>query len=60
MSYKIAFALTAHNSWEVHQMNVKSAFLYKDLDEKIYMKLSDKYEAKENICKLHKFIYNLK
>ena len=64
MSYKIIFALAAHYDLIVHQMNVKSAFLNDELDEKIYMKLSDEFknsEKDENIvCRLLKFIYELK
>jgi len=42
-------------------MNVKSVFLYEDLDEKIYMKLSDDYRAENDVVyKLQKFIYDLK
>ena len=38
MSYKIILALATHYDFVVHQMNVKSAFLNAELDEKLYMK----------------------
>ena len=38
MSYKIILALAAYYDLVVHQMNVKSAFLNAELDEKLYMK----------------------
>ena len=42
-------------------MNVKSVFLYKDLDEKIYLNLSDNFQDKKDVvCRLLKFLYNLK
>ena len=42
-------------------MNVKSVFLYENLDEEIYMKLSKDFKAERNtVCKLQKFLYNLK
>ena len=33
-------AITASESWQIHQMDVKNAFLHSDLKEKIYIKLS--------------------
>jgi len=33
-------ALACANSWHIHQMDVKSAFLNGNLKEKIYMKIS--------------------
>jgi len=32
-------ALTCANSWHIHQMDAKSAFLNGNLKEKIYMKI---------------------
>ena len=43
MSYKILLALTAHYNLEVHQINIKSVFLYEELDEKIYLNLSNSF-----------------
>ena len=61
MSYKTVFALAAHHDWKIHQMNIKSVFLYENLDEKIYMKLLNDYEAENDVvCKLQKFIYDFK
>ena len=61
MSYKILLTLTAHYNLEVHQMNVKFIFLYRELDEKIYLNLSDSFQDEKNmICKLLKFLYNFK
>jgi hypothetical protein len=33
----LVLALVASHKWEVHQMDVKSAFLHGDLQEEIYM-----------------------
>ncbi len=62
MSYKILLVLTAHYNLEVHQMNVKSVFLYEDLHEKIYLNLSDDFQDQKDdmICRLLKFLYDLK
>ncbi len=61
MSYKILLALAAYYNLEVHQMNVKSVFLYEELDEKIYLNLSDDFQDNKNmIYRLLKFLYDLK
>jgi hypothetical protein len=36
-SIRLVLALAASHKWEVHQMDVKSAFLHGDLQEEIYM-----------------------
>ena len=44
-------------------MNVKSAFLYRDLDEEIYLNLSNNFQDQENddmLCRLLKSLYGLK
>ena len=63
MSYKILLALIAHYNLEVHQMNVKSAFLYGDLDEEIYLNLPDGFQDQKDddmVCRLLKSLYGLK
>jgi hypothetical protein len=37
-SFRIIMALVAHFDLELHQMDVKTAFLNGDLDEDVYMK----------------------
>jgi hypothetical protein len=37
-SFRIIMALVAHFDLELHQMDVKTAFLNRDLEEKVYMK----------------------
>jgi len=56
-------ALVAHFDLELHQMNVKSAFLNGDLDETIFMAQPEGFvvKGKEHMaCKLMKSIYGLK
>jgi len=55
--------LVAHYDLELHQMDVKTAFLNGDLEENVYMDQPMRFlvEGKEQIvCKLKKSIYNLK
>lgn len=56
-------AITAHYDLELHQMDVKTAFLNGDLQEDIYMVQPSGFieSEKENmVCKLKKSIYGLK
>ena len=62
-SIRALLALANVRDWEVHQMDVKTAFLQGDLDEEIYMKQPDGYIGKDkpnHVCKLKKSIYGLK
>ena len=62
-SIRTLLALANTCDWEVHQMDVYTAFLQGDLDEEIYMKQPDGYTDEENpnhVCKLKKSLYGLK
>ncbi|TQD89904.1 hypothetical protein C1H46_024535 [Malus baccata] len=62
-SLRLIMAITAHYDLELHQMDVKTAFLNGDLQEDIYMVQPPGFieSGKENMgCKLKKLIYGLK
>lgn len=62
-SLRIIIALTAHLNLELHQMDVKTAFLNGDIDEVIYMQQLEKIvvgDPKKVVYKLEKSIYGLK
>ena len=62
-SFRIIMALVAHYDLELHQMDVKTAFLNGDLEENVCMDqpMGFSVEGKEHIvCKLKKSIYSLK
>jgi hypothetical protein len=62
-SFRIIMALVVHYDLELHQMDVKMAFLNGDLYENVYMAQPKGFvmEGKENIeCHLKKSIYGLK
>ena len=55
-------ALSNAKDWEVHQMDVRTAFLQGNLEEEIYMGQLDGYvneEYPDYVCKLKKNIYGL-
>ena len=56
-------ALTALHDWELEALNVKTAFLYGNLDEEIYMKQPEGFIIKgqeKQVCQLKKSLYGLK
>jgi hypothetical protein len=62
-SLRMLLALAALENWEIHQMDVKSAFLNGLLDEEIYMEQPEGFitPGQENkVCLLQKAIYGLK
>ena len=61
--FRIIMAIVAHFDLELHQMDVKTAFLNGDLYENVYMTqpIGFKVDGKEHlVCKLKKSIYGLK
>nr|GEW72495.1 putative zinc finger, CCHC-type [Tanacetum cinerariifolium] len=62
-SLRIVVALIAHFDLELHQMDVKMAFLNADLHEDVYMAQPQGFKSKGQehlICKLKKSIYGFK
>ena len=62
-SLRLLLALAALEDWHIHQMDVKSAFLYGELDEEIYMEQPSGFVVpgrETQVCRLHKALYGLK
>jgi len=60
---RVLLALAAHGNWEVHRMDVKSAFLNGDLQEVVYVKQPPGFQNSETarkVLKLNKALYGLK
>jgi hypothetical protein len=59
-SIRLVVAITAARGWEVHQMDVKNAFLHEDLSKEIYMEqLPGFIQDSSLVCKLKKSLYGL-
>jgi hypothetical protein len=61
-SLRLLIALAAHEGWEVHHMDVKSAFLNGDLLEEVYVEQPAGFviAGKEHkVLKLRKVLYGL-
>ncbi|KAH9686018.1 hypothetical protein KPL70_014192 [Citrus sinensis] len=62
-SIRLILAIVAHLDLELHQMDVKTAFLNGELEEEIYMAQPQGFVIKgqeRKVCKLKMFIYGLK
>ena len=62
-SIRSLLAMANYCDWEVHQMDVKTAFLQGNLNEEIYMKQPEGYideDRPNHVCALKKSIYGLK
>jgi hypothetical protein len=62
-SFRIVSALVAHYDLELHQMDIKTAFLNGDFDETIFIAQPEGFVVKGNEqmgCRLKKSIYGLK
>ena len=62
-SIRMILAIAVLRNLEVHQMDVKTAFLNGDLEEEIYMEQSESFIVpgqEKKVCKLVKSLYGLK
>ena len=62
-SIRVLFALASIYDLYIHQMDVKTAFLNRDLDEEVYMEQPEGFVLPENekkVCRLVKSLYGLK
>ena len=58
---RLLLGIAAAKDWEIRQIDVKSAYLYGDLDEEIYMDAPPGYEVPEGyVLHLLKALYGLK
>lgn len=54
------FGLAAKNNQYIYQMDVKTAFLYRDINLEIYVKLLPRFKKTGKVYKLNKVLYRLK
>jgi hypothetical protein len=60
MSYKAIFAIVAAYDWEIEQIDVKTAFFYRKIEEDIWIELPTGCGASRKTAKLKKALYGLK
>lgn len=64
VTVRLVLSLAAQQNWMLHQMDVYNAFLQGDLNEEVFMTITQglvrKGESKNKACKLNKSLYGLK
>lgn len=63
VSIRILLAIVVEEDLELEQLDVKTAFLHGELEEKIYMEVPEGYEdqfGEDEVCLLNKSLYGLK
>ena len=63
ISYKLLFIITAANNLKIEQIDIKTAFLYSNINTKIYIKQFKGIKAireLHKVYKLNKVLYSLK
>jgi hypothetical protein len=59
-SIRMVFALAASENWELHQMDVKSAYLNSPIDANVYMRLPPGYTQKGKVARVKRGLYGLR
>lgn len=59
-SIRVLLSIATNLDWELHQLDIKNAFLNGELEEEIYMRIPPGFEEKEKVCRLIKSLYGLK
>ena len=58
---RILLAMACEKDWEIHQMDVDTAFLYGEIEEEIYISQPEGFEdGTPRICRILKALYGLK
>ena len=64
MTYvRLFISLVATHNWDLHQLEIKNAFLHGDLQDEVYMEQPPKFVVQGEIgkvCRLQKSLYGLK
>jgi histone deacetylase 1/2 len=60
VTFRVLMAMVAEHDMLLKQLDIKTAFLYGQLQEEVYMEQPPGFEEGDNICKLKKAIYGLK
>lgn len=57
---RMLFALAAKHNWSVHHIDVATAFLQGELEERLFIEQPEGFRSGPEVCRLKKAIYGLK
>ena len=57
---RLLLALSIQMNYKIFIFDVKTAFLYGELEEPVFMKIPQEYKEEGKICKLKKVLYGLR
>lgn len=62
IAFYVLFAIAAFYDLDIDQMDVKTAFLYRNIDQLFYVELPKGYHKDQEymVCRLNKALYGLK
>lgn len=59
-TFRTILTIAAHRDWEVHHWDIKTAFLYADLEEELYVEPPEGFAEPDEVWLLKKSLYGLK
>jgi len=60
ITYKVTFTIAAYYNYYLKQMNIKTTFLNKVLNKKVFVTQFTDYINEIKVCQLNKTLYELK
>ncbi|GJQ93956.1 putative RNA-directed DNA polymerase [Tanacetum coccineum] len=62
VTVRCVLSIAIKNKWSLFQLDINNAFLYEDLEEEVYMNLTEGFcdKNEKKVCKLVKSLYGLK
>ena len=60
MAFKALFTIAAYYDFKIKQMDIKTAFFYKSINQELYIIMPKGYKKADKVCCLRKALYGLK
>jgi len=60
MAFRALFAITAHYDLKIKQMDIKTAFLYRPINQELYIIILKGFKEAGKVYRLKKALYRLK
>ena len=60
IAFRALFAITAYYNLKIKQIDIKTAFLYRPINQELYVVIPKGYKEASKVCRLKKALYGLK